>query len=294
MSAPTIFQDQRDLQQDDGHLDNPEGWLARRFVFFLQCVFNCFPPGQYHWSPDEKETEITITDQVPIPAESIDQRTTIQLVVGGTQNQNLAMGHLLSMDWRTGRKEFVDLFTGQASFNVHARNDDPAKNVAQIVADAILQARQLLMRIARLQFIGFAVTVGPTSPPGALVNAGAEVESTMVSVMFPFYMAKHWISEPKMVPLGEADAYFRGLKPKVGTAPEDPSTVRQILVDTRLLLPGVISRDEQELSKLVRSPISPPTIHGRTLQVVRQLDQINEDLQPSPRVKALAVSDREE
>lgn len=263
-------------------------------MLFCQLLFRDKEPGYYRWNRLLEESEVHITDQVPVPLDSIDQRPTLQLVVATQQNQNLALQHLLNVDWRTGRKTYMDMISGQASFNCHAKNDDVARRLATIVNDGIVEQRQLLTRMANLHFVGHMASIGPSSPPGALVNAGADVESTMVSVMFPFYFTKTWATEPKLIPLGKRDAYMGGHAAQPDEELETPAELRTVNIDARIWEPGVVSENERELRHIGGAPITPPTIRGRNLAVIRQLDKTEEDLsKTSPRVGTVAVSEKE-
>jgi hypothetical protein len=263
-------------------------------VLFCQLLFRDREPGDYRWFKVLEESEIQITDQVPVPLDSIDQRPTLQLVIATEQNQNLALQHLLHVDWRTGRKTYMDMISGQASFNCHAKNDDVARRLATITYDGIIEQRQQLIRMARLHFAGHVASIGPSSPPGALVNAGADVESTMVSVMFPFYITKTWATEPKLIPLGKRDAYMGGDAAQPDEELEAPAELRTVNIDARIWEPGVVSSNERELRHVGGAPISPPTLRGRNVAVIRQLDKTEEDLsKTSPRVGIKAVSEKE-
>jgi len=275
-------------------VEDRSAWLARQLVLFCQLLFRDRKPGDYRWYKVLEESEIHITDQVPTPLDSIDQRPTLQLVTATQQNQNLALQHLVNLDWRTGRKTYMDMVSGQASFNCHSKNDDVARRLATIVYDGVIKQRQQLIRMAKLHFAGHVASIGPSSPPGALVNAGADVESTMVSVMFPFYFAMTWVTEPKLIPLGKRDAYMGGNAAESDEELENPSELRTVKIDARIWEPGVVSENRRELRHVGGAPISPPTIRGRNLAVIRQLDKTEEDLsKTSPRVGNVAVSEKE-
>lgn len=292
MSAGTILPEQADVLKDDRGND-PEAWLARRMILFCQLVFRDRDPGDFHWSDDEDSTEILITDQVPMPMSSAEQRPIIQLVISTQQHQNLTLDHLEKYDLRTGQRTHVDLLSGQASFNIHAKFDTTARRVARYVMRDLVQQRRELTKLAQLHFVGHVVNIGPSSPPGALVQAGSDVESTMVAVMFPFFYAEKWIVTPKMIPLGQADPDAKGATRRQGVNLENPGTIKEINVSANMLKPGVVWKHEEGLRQIRSAPITPPTIQGRPVELVRRLDEIQDDDNISPYVENNSVAEEE-
>ena len=184
-TSPSLIAEITDYRLDDRQ-NNPEAWFARRFVLFCQLLFRDREPGDLKWSEDVGESEIHVTDQVPFPMEKIEHRPAIQLVIASVQNQNMFLDHLVSWDWRTGERRHADMYTGQASFNCHATNDEEARRLAKYVQYAITQHRRDLIQLSMLHYVAQA-TMGPSSSPGALIQSESTPLSTMVSVMFPFY-----------------------------------------------------------------------------------------------------------
>ncbi len=290
MSSPSILAEVANYNFDD-RLNDPKRWFARRFVLFSQLMFARKAPGDYHWTPKTSETEITITDQVPLSMETLEQRPAIQLVTATIQNQNLSLDHLEHIDFRTGERTHTDLLSGQMSFNVHAKNEDVAGCIAWWLMEQIKRERRHMMKIAVLHHVGHIVNMGPSSPPGALVNAGSTSESIMVSVMVPFFFAERWTAKPRMIPFGTADERSDGLSRTVDTPElEDIPKAREIKIDAKLLKPGVVFRQEEGFKQFRSAPISPPTLRGRQLEVVRRLDEASDPLtRITPYVKGEAI-----
>lgn len=289
---PSNLAESADLQKDD-RLSDPESFFARRFVKFCQLIFRNRPPGDFKWHEELEDTEIVITDQVPMPLDTIEIRPHIQLVVAGIQNQNLGLDHLRGIDLRTGQRTHLDMKSGNGSFNVHARFDSTARKLARLVADRLVYYRRDLIRMAALHKVGHIVAMGPSSPPGALVMAGSDVESTMVSVQFPFFFSEAWTATPKLIPVGKADTFSDGLGPEVNTPLAEPRAIQRVNVDARMLKAGVTWSHEEGLRQVRSAALSPPTFRGRAMVVVQRLDQIDDDKDSSPYVKGASSAQEE-
>ena len=276
MTSPSILSEIADYRFDE-RLEDPKRWFARRFVLFLQLMFARRQPGDFRWLEEPSETEITITDEVPLGLDTIEQKPSIQLVVSTIQNQNIGLDHLEYIDFRTGKRVHCDLLSGQASFNVHASNEDVAGALGWWLMEQIKRERRNLMRIAVLHHVGHLVSLGPSSPPGALVNAGSVSKSVMVSVMAPFYFVERWVVTPKMIPFGTADTRGGGIARTPDTPElEDLPHVREIKIDAKLLKPGVVFNREEGFRQFRSAKLNPPTLYGRQLEVGRRLDEIRD------------------
>jgi len=290
VSSPSILAEIANYNFDD-RLNDPKRWFSRRFVLFTQLLFARRQPGDLHWNTKASETEITITDQVPLNMDTLEQRPAIQLVTATIQNQNLSLDHLENIDFRTGERIHADLLSGQISFNIHAKNEDVAGSIAWWLMEQVKRERRHLMKIAVLHHVGHIVNMGPSSPPGALVNAGSTSMSVMVSVMVPFFFVERWIAKPMMIPFGTADARSNGLSRTVDTPElEDIPQAREVKIDAKLLKPGVVFNQEEGFKQFRSAPISPPTLRGRQMEVVRRLDEAKDPLtRITPYVKGEAI-----
>ena len=128
------------------------------------------------------------------------------------------------------------------------------------------------MRLANLHHTGTQVSVGPLSPPGALVNAGSKIASVMQPVSFPFFFSEKWTAKPMLIPLGEADVKVDGATRKQGIGLETPGAIKQIFYDARMIKPGVVWNREEGLRQLRSAPIAPATWQGRVLETIKRLD----------------------
>lgn len=263
------------------------------FVLFCQLVFeNGDTEGDYKWLPNLDETEIVITDSVPIPLDAVELRPHVQLVTAGYQNQNLGFDHKEDIDMRTGKRTHLDLVSGNASFNVHAKNEDVARRLARFVRQQIIRRRRDLISLAKLHQVGHVAQVGPASPPGALVSGGPTVVSTMVPVMFPFFYADRWTAEQKVHPVGEASEHSRGTAPKKRFDLVNAPAIQQINVDARMLKPGVVWNRTDGLRQIRSAPLTTSTARGRAVEVVRRLDEAAESTErdKSPHVRNKSVT----
>jgi hypothetical protein len=264
--SPELFDTLEERRSD------PKTWLGRRFVRFIQILFRHCPLGSYRHCDNENESEILITDQVPLFLEAQEQRPAIQMVVGSIQNLTLGLNHMESLDFKTGASTHLDLLAGQVSFNIHASNEDVADRIAYWLLVELRNLRQEAMKFVSLHDFGPKFSKGPASPPGALIQ-GSTSKSVMVSVMAPFFYADRWTKTPKMIPFGSADKSAYGRDRHPGTDLEEPHKLDQVLIDTKMLKPGQVFSLEEGLRQFKSAPISPPTLRGRQQVILKTLDE---------------------
>ncbi len=225
------------LVEPHGRGEEPLYHFTRIYLLFMQGLFEQFPSGSYRWSDDQKLSEIAITDQVPIPRERVEQTPHIVTMRGPAMYSNLSLDQLRQLDVKTGSKERTDLVACTMSLNCIAKLGPEAQRIAWILMRHIRTFKTTLQR-AGMHKIGDDLSMGPESPPGALVQSdGGDAEAVMVTVQSPFFFQWTEVVTPRDAPL------LRNIEARLRTA---------------VLPVHVTGRQAQQ-------DLSPPSIRGRTI-----------------------------
>lgn len=227
------------LVEPQGLGEEPLLHFTRVYLLFLQGLFAAFPTGSYHWSDDEKLSEIVITDQAPIPRERIEQRPAIVAMRGPTQFANLSLDQMRKVDMRTGAKERTDMMACTMSLNCIAKMGPETQRIAWIVMRHV-RALKLLLQRAGIHKVGDELSMTPESPPGAMVSGESDTEWVMITVHSPFFFQWTDVVTPANAPV------VQSIEARLQTASLPPSAMTQ---------------GHQELMVL-----SQPTIRGRAIQ----------------------------
>lgn len=216
--------------------DEPLDFHIRAYLVFLQGLFAQMPSGSWKWSPDEKLTEIVITDQAPFPRDRMEQRPAIITMRGQAQYANLSLDNMRSRDWRTGDKERTDLVACTMSLVVVAKLDAEAQKIAWYLMRHLRTFKEMLQRYGRFHKIGDEISISPVSPPtGAVISGEGTQEFTMVTVLSPFFFQWTERTTPTDMHLArEIDAYL-----SAALAPPDTTGVRQQTVLRRPTVRGM-------------------------------------------------------
>lgn len=194
------------VPQPQGAGEDPLTHYSRIFVRFLQLVFATFEKGSYCWEPDDKSTDIIISDQATVSNEVVEKRPAIILSRGAASFGNLAMdqfaGPLLGPDGKftandnpaTGSKRYTDLVSATMTYNILSREGLEAQRIAWIAMYATRTLKKSLLK-AGLHRVGEEIQIGPESAPGSIVQPDAN-EIIMVSVQVPFYFQDTWTIAP--------------------------------------------------------------------------------------------------
>ena len=166
--------------------EDPFVYYTKVYLMFLQGLFKQFPSGSYKWSDDTKSTEIVITDQAPMPLESVEYRPAIVTVRGPAQFGNISLDQLRSLDSRTGTRVHTDLIPCTMTLNCMSKTGLEAQRIAWVVMRHIRTFKRLLQR-HHIHKIGDLVSIGPETPPGILVTPEADNELVNVVVSSPFF-----------------------------------------------------------------------------------------------------------
>lgn len=179
--------------------EEPLYHFARLYALFFQGLFEQFPSGSHKWSDDDNLTEIVITDQSPIPRDRIEQRPAIITMRGQAQFASLTLDQMRSVDTRTGAKTRTDLVACTMSINCLAKMGPEAQRIAWIVMRYLKTFRVMLQR-AGFHEVGDKISIGPESPPGAIISGEGDMEAVMVTVFSPFYFQWTEKSTPLYAP----------------------------------------------------------------------------------------------
>ncbi len=228
------------LVEPQGLGEEPLFYFTRVYLLFMQGLFKQLPEGSYRWSDDDALTEIAITDQVPIPRDNIEQRPHVVTMRGPAQFANLTLDQMQSLNLRTGEKRRTDLVACTMSVNCIAKNGIEAQRIAWIVARH-LRGLKILLQRAGFHKIGDEVSIGPESPPGAMVAGDSEPDWVMVTVHSPFFF--QWT---------DIDA------------PLDAIALRSVETHMHTVLAPASSTSTAGAQEL-RALLSPPTIRGRVI-----------------------------
>jgi len=278
MTAPWIVAQVGELVAD--RRKNPVRWLQQRLLLFLHVCFRDNEVGDFHWSPEEEESEIVITSEIPLKMKAADPRPAIQLLLGTITNMNLSFNNLVHRNMLTGATTHLDLKQGAASFNVLTFNDDEAKSLATAIAKLMQEKRNLLIKMTGLNMAGLTQQMTPISPPKTLaVIEPADEDSYMASVAFQFTYPETWTRERKQLPPGKHDPYAGGFVPKEGSEMEALVKPEYVRVRTDLYYPGVFERHRQEIQRVLSDPENVITSTGKVFRVIRTMDAARNDLQ---------------
>ncbi len=200
--------------QPQGQGEDPLLHYTKVFARFLQLVFATFEKGAYRWTPEDANTDIYITDQVPFPEEVVEKRPAIVLTRGPASFGNLALDQFAgpgplpkypdppttdmkhpNLDWESGTKRYTDLVSSTMTYNCMSKEGLEAQRIAWIAMMATRRLKRSLMK-AGLHRVGEEVQVSSESPPGAIISPEADTEIVMVSVTVPFYFQDYWSIGP--------------------------------------------------------------------------------------------------
>ena len=200
------------VPQPQGVGEDPLSHYARLFVRFLQTLFSTFEKGAYHWSMDEKNSDISISDQATVNREVVEKRPAIILSMGPLAMNNIAIDQLAgpllqqkrvdgkdalftpNVNTTNGAVRHTDLFSGTATYNCISREGAEARRIAWIAGYFTRALKRSLMK-AGFHRVGEEVQFGAESSPGSLVQPDSN-EIVMVSVSVPFYAQNTWTVAP--------------------------------------------------------------------------------------------------
>ena len=149
---------------------------------------------------NEEETEILITDSMPITNEALSFRPAIITMQGQASFLNTAMRSLESVNVLTGHHVHRDLVQGNVTFNCVSRNGVEASRLAWFLASQIKALRVFLQRQGPFARIGHDVIIMGEQPAGLLVSDPVDGGAFNVPVSVPFFMPYKWeVREPAFI-----------------------------------------------------------------------------------------------
>jgi hypothetical protein len=167
---------------------SPLEYVRTLFVGFFQGLFHAAPVGNYHWEQDDDQTEIYVSDENPLKAETIGQRPAISATRGPLSFYSLGLDDMLNYDFQTGTKRKSVLVPGTMVINCSSRVPIECERIAWICAEQLWLHRELLMKAGFFE-IGRQPGIGSPSAAGSLIvaEAGDEWYVTPVTCPFQFY-----------------------------------------------------------------------------------------------------------
>jgi len=169
---------------------------TKLYLSFLQGLFGSMPTGTYRWDAVEENTEILITDQAPIPLESLGKVPAIVTIRSPAMSADLAMDH--NMDGSPdiqGNRRHIDLLRCTMTLNCISRNGVEAQRIAYLVYWGLKRFRRLLMKNTILHEAGKGLVIASETPPGAIVAGDTDPGPVMVQVQSPFMIQESWSIE---------------------------------------------------------------------------------------------------
>jgi hypothetical protein len=207
---------------------------------FLQGLFKQFPSGSYKWSDDINSTEIVITDQTPLPLDTIEHRPAVVTIRGAAQFANMTLDQLRSVDRKTGTRVHTDLIPCTMTLNCLSKQGLEAQRIGWIVMRHIRTFKRLLQRHF-IHKVGDEVSIGPETPPGVLVTPEVDSELVNVVVSSPFFF--QWTEQ---------------------VSPTDAHVLQEIITHMNTQLPNPVALTAKVWEREVKAKV--PTIRGIPLQ----------------------------
>lgn len=178
---PKSAPDNADLYRVD-----PLIYIRRLYISFVQGLFRARPQGCTHWDIDPQTTEIVVTAEMPVKAETLGDRPGITFTRAPIGFFHLGFDDMLSYDFRTGQKVKSVLLPGTMVINCCSRNDLESESFAFFVAEHLWLLRDILMRRGFYD-VGRNLQVGSPSKAGDLVQADQGDVWFATSVTSPYH-----------------------------------------------------------------------------------------------------------
>ncbi len=155
-------------------------------VLFFQQIFGSRPSGAYRWSPDAKETEITITTELPVHPDAYGARPALVLARQAAVYMPLGLDHFDNYDPQTDTTTYTTMLQGSFVIYSLSRLLLESERLAQFVASTILTYRRSLQEQGKFYDVGQAPGIGAPSTAGSIVaeDRGDSVIATPVSIGF--------------------------------------------------------------------------------------------------------------
>lgn len=189
--------------------DEPLHWATYLVTRFLQGLFNHMEVGSYRWEPNPKDSEIYITEQVPVDGSVVAQRPAIAVVRGPAQWANLTMDQMVTIEPLTGKRVHSDLLSGNLGVYALSAEGLEAQRIAWLCSRGIKEGKRLLQKYwiwrdddgtPRATFgfnkIGDNMNFGSESDPGSIIRGAGGHELVMVALGVPYFLQWTWQVTP--------------------------------------------------------------------------------------------------
>jgi hypothetical protein len=256
--------------------ENPLFHLTRLFITFLQELFAQAPSGSFHWSDDDRMTEVIISDETPINMEVIEKRPAIVTVRSGVAWAGIGNDQLMSMKIRTGEEVHTDMISGNMTLNCMSRVAVEAEYLAWLCSRHVWILKHTLMKWG-FHKVGEQIQVMGRSPAGQIVAGDTEGEVILVPVIIPFFF--QWTERIQEKDLPVLDAVTANINARMASVIQAPVTRNPIR--------GTTQRPRNETQK--KRMLQPPSIRGRMLQPV---EPVRPGSQPDPDGVTITVKTR--
>lgn len=189
----------------EGLGEDPYLHIVKLYISYLKGLFNFLPSGNFHWEPDNEETEIVIRGESPLNTETVGKKPAITVSMGPTSWAGIGINNLLSKNNTTQEEVRTDLITGHLMVYCLSNSDTIAMRLAHIVAHHTRVQQRLLESEGGFHAIARPFpTINSPSPPGSLVSGDPE-GLVMVQTNIPFQFQFSWSTIPRQ------DRRLRGL-----------------------------------------------------------------------------------
>lgn len=178
-----------------GQGEDPLAFYGNVFIRFLQLIFAHFEKGNYRWSADPLNSDLLITDQVPLQLEAVQKVPHLVVIRGPAGDAGLALNLFQGADAVSGRRDYTDLVTATMTITALSREGLEAQRLIAICRRFIRAFRRDLYRGGRIFWIG-PLSAGAEGEPGAILAGGAGAGVTAVSLTVPFAFQDFWSVEP--------------------------------------------------------------------------------------------------
>lgn len=250
---------------DYTYLNDPLNYAVKVIIAFLQTIWETSNRGLFHWTPQIEETEIVITEEMPLNLDTAKHKPAIAVALGAVNFSGLALDELAMVKSADASEHHADLIPGTLVLHCLARFPQTARFIGWQSGRTIWNLRKMLIKEGTFQEIGRKIQLGPVSKANELVTGDTEGEWHDFPVAVPFYiqwndtvkpLANDWSGRP-IHPLRAIELNFaartRGARGERGLPEGAP--VWGAATDK---FPG-----NREIKKGLR----PPSIRGRTINL---------------------------
>jgi hypothetical protein len=265
VSLRTIATDDRAGLPESSFRFNPLQHVRWVYTRFVQGLFFYCPRGQYHWEPEMDDSEIYVTDENPVDADSANGRPIVTFTRAPVQFYSLGFDDMVRYNMRTGTKMKSVLIPGTMSINVCSKNDLESENLAFAIAEHLWLLRDMLQKEGGFFDIGRNIQIGSPSPPGKIIQNDSAKEWFCTTILSPY----HFQRTSQLSPLGQqvARGFEASLTPRMGQIPDNSPVTGSGVVDQTPSYDGlprvphplnptrqVVVRQVRPYSPLLRAP----------------------------------------